>query len=352
MTFPTQSYTWYISGLYQVYIYIYIYISSIYMTEIFLTFYVHMEPFTLSYDKYVPVICHIHVIWDEYSWYIPVRLNGKKRYIDTGISMSYERYMTNKWRNIPNLWMENMSGIYKNYEWNIQMLWVEYSKTMSGISQNYEWNIPKLWVEYQQKFIWYMTVLLPLGTQVREAEALLKHKLSPPNAQSSGTMETNGNRKLYEHSPIPTLYVGRTEDLLGRVHSFCAFFMATPPLPFLTSTLLDRSRPWNSGVPTQGITQGQPCLWDQHLVVELWQAPASSWWPFGRQNRKDLQKVRVWDVPERSGYPADPKAACSWSGLGSIQLKDMTCIYLAYTCRVLMLSKTCFGGDRVPSPAS
>ena len=33
---------------------------------------------------------------------------------------------------------------------------------------------------------------------------------------TSGTMETNGIRKLYEPSPVPTLYVGRTQDLLGR----------------------------------------------------------------------------------------------------------------------------------------
>jgi hypothetical protein len=35
--------------------------------------------------------------------------------------------------------------------------------------------------------------------------------------QTSGTMETNGIRKLYEPSPVPTLYVGRIEDLLGWV---------------------------------------------------------------------------------------------------------------------------------------
>jgi hypothetical protein len=33
----------------------------------------------------------------------------------------------------------------------------------------------------------------------------------------NGTMESNGIRKLYEPPPIPTLYVGRVEDLLGRV---------------------------------------------------------------------------------------------------------------------------------------
>jgi hypothetical protein len=41
--------------------------------------------------------------------------------------------------------------------------------------------------------------------------------------QTSGTMETNGIRKLYEPSPVPTLYVGRIEDLLGRVPLFPCF---------------------------------------------------------------------------------------------------------------------------------
>ncbi len=41
--------------------------------------------------------------------------------------------------------------------------------------------------------------------------------------QTSGTMETNGIRKLYERSPVPTLYVGRIEDLLGRMPLFPCF---------------------------------------------------------------------------------------------------------------------------------
>jgi hypothetical protein len=41
--------------------------------------------------------------------------------------------------------------------------------------------------------------------------------------QTSGTMETNGIRKLYKPSPVPTLYVGRIEDLLGRVPLFQCF---------------------------------------------------------------------------------------------------------------------------------
>jgi len=41
--------------------------------------------------------------------------------------------------------------------------------------------------------------------------------------QTTGTMETNGIRKLYKPSPVPTLYVGRIEDLLGRVPLFQCF---------------------------------------------------------------------------------------------------------------------------------
>ena len=51
---------------------------------------------------------------------------------------------------------------------------------------------------------------------------------------TSGAMETNGIRKLYEPSPVPTLYVGRTEDLLGRVPLFPCFLHgnATSTIPY------------------------------------------------------------------------------------------------------------------------
>ena len=50
---------------------------------------------------------------------------------------------------------------------------------------------------------------------------------------TSGTMETNGIRKLYEPSPVPTLYVGKAEDLLGRVPLFPCFLNgnATSTIP-------------------------------------------------------------------------------------------------------------------------
>ena len=48
----------------------------------------------------------------------------------------------------------------------------------------------------------------------------------------TGTMESRGVRKLYEPSPIPTLYVGRVEDVLGRVPLFPCFLDGN-----LTSTI-------------------------------------------------------------------------------------------------------------------
>jgi hypothetical protein len=50
---------------------------------------------------------------------------------------------------------------------------------------------------------------------------------------TSGTMETNGIRKLYEPSPVPTLYVGKIADLLGRVPLFPCFLNgnATSTIP-------------------------------------------------------------------------------------------------------------------------
>ena len=52
--------------------------------------------------------------------------------------------------------------------------------------------------------------------------------------QFTGTMESNRIRKLYEPSPVPTLYVGLVEDLLGRVPLFPCFLdgNTTSTIPF------------------------------------------------------------------------------------------------------------------------
>jgi hypothetical protein len=72
--------------------------------------------------------------------------------------------------------------------------------------------------------------------------------------RTTGAMESNGIRKLYEPSPVPTLYVGRAEDLLGRVPLFPCFLngkhlMAEAGLQIWVCR---RTRPC--------IMPGQPCL--------------------------------------------------------------------------------------------
>ncbi len=74
--------------------------------------------------------------------------------------------------------------------------------------------------------------------------------------QFTGTMEFNRIRKLYEPSPVPALYVGLVEDLLGRVPLFSCFLDGTPP-QFHSSTLLDRDETSHSAVlPVTDIMMG------------------------------------------------------------------------------------------------
>ncbi len=98
-----------------------------------------------------------------------------------------------------------------------------------------------------------------------------------------------------------------------------------------------------------GITQGQPCL----LVVELWQAPASSWKAFGCKNRKDPQTVQVWNIPARMG-DTKGQQGCRWRDMTNMYLaytKQMLGICLAYAQHIHFLSKKWFLLDYAMSPA-
>jgi hypothetical protein len=101
-----------------------------------------------------------------------------------------------------------------------------------------------------------------------------------------------------------------------------------------------------------GIAQGQPCAGDQHLAVELWQAPASCWWTFGRQNPKDSQTFQVRNVPARLEDPAGLEA-CRRRGGGQLKRHDIHIpdYYQSYTCHIWILSKTCIRRDCMMPPA-
>ena len=95
--------------------------------------------------------------------------------------------------------------------------------------------------------------------------------------QTSGTMETNGIRKLYEPSPVPTLYVGRIEDLLGRVPLFPCFLDGNT-----TSTIPHKYAPRQKQAFEYGCADGsgQGSRRGSHVyeintwLAELWTAPA------------------------------------------------------------------------------
>jgi hypothetical protein len=104
--------------------------------------------------------------------------------------------------------------------------------------------------------------------------------------RTAGIMESKGIHRLQEPSPVPTLYVGRVEDLLGRVPLIPCFLDGNA-----TSTIPHKYSSWQKDAFEcqyqwcwPNLAEAQPCLRDQHLVVELWTAPVSRGRPLCGQN--------------------------------------------------------------------
>ena len=75
----------------------------------------------------------------------------------------------------------------------------------------------------------------------------------------TGTTESNGIRKLYEPSPVPTLYVGKVEDILGQVPLFPCFLDGSTTSTIPNKYAVRQSRDFEFGCadgPGQGIRQG------------------------------------------------------------------------------------------------
>jgi hypothetical protein len=66
--------------------------------------------------------------------------------------------------------------------------------------------------------------------------------------KAAGVMESNRIHRVYQPSPVPTLYVGRVEDLLSRV-PFHAFWTEMQPQLFHISTAADRRTLLSAAVP-------------------------------------------------------------------------------------------------------
>ncbi len=225
------------------------------------------------------------------------------------------------------------------------------------ISYKFKLYIQKISIGYTLYMIWILHVyyvyilvtwLYPYETrkycwQVKDTEHCLHHKLFPANAwmkifhctlRPIGTVagsinrsdedipldliffspfevlrlrtagvtgiESKGIHRVYEPSPVPTLYVGRVEDLLGQVPLIACFLDGNT-----TSTIPHKRQKDAFECRCQwccpNLAEGQPCLRDQHLVVELWTAPASLGRPLCGQNWEAPTEVLVWGSQARMG---------------------------------------------------
>ncbi len=104
--------------------------------------------------------------------------------------------------------------------------------------------------------------------------------------RTAGFKESKGIHRVYEPSPVTTLYVGRVEDLLCRVPLISCFLdgNATSTIPHKYSSRQKGAFECRCQWCWPNLAEGQPCLRDQHLVVDFWTAPASRGRPLCGQN--------------------------------------------------------------------
>lgn len=157
--------------------------------------------------------------------------------------------------------------------------------------------------------------------------------------RTTGTMESNGIRKLYEPSPVPTLYVGSLEDLLGRVPLFPCHLAGntTSTIPYKYAGR--QKQALNSGVQTAKAlhhagaamymrsTTGCGTLADPSLELEDFLCPK-------------LKGSAEGAGPRHPGALGRPGRPALW--LQMRYDKYMPGICLAYTCQIFMLSKNAF----------
>jgi hypothetical protein len=69
------------------------------------------------------------------------------------------------------------------------------------------WHIPVIYVNYNRSSVIHL-------------DLVFFSAFEDLRLQTNGTKESNGIRKLHEPYPVPILYVGRIEDLIGLVPLF------------------------------------------------------------------------------------------------------------------------------------
>ncbi len=112
----------------------------------------------------------------------------------------------------------------------------------------------------------------------------------------------------------------------------------SPLTNFVQQLTAGRFQVWVLLCPWCGpyLAEGQPCLWDQHLAVELWTAPASRGRPLCGQNWEDLREVSVrgcqLSVPSADGQ-------LSWLA------RDLHVVYTWYIHGIYMVYPWCILSD-------
>ena len=148
-------------------------------------------------------------------------------------------------------------------------------------------------------------------------------------------MESIGIQKLYESFPVPTLYVGRVEDLLGRVPLFACFLDGNT-----TSTILYKYAGRQKQAFEFGCADGQgPASHRDSSVYEI-----NDWlWNFGRPQPRvrGLSVAKTEESPglRHPGALGRPGRQANWW----YKRYDMYIlgIRLVYTCQIFNLNKNC-----------
>ena len=124
--------------------------------------------------------------------------------------------------------------------------------------------------------------------------------------RTTGTMESNGIRKLYEPSPVPTLYVGRVEDLLGRLQLFPCFLDGNTTSTIMYKYAGRQKQAFEFGC-ADGASQGSRR--GSH-VYEI-----NTWlWNFGRPQPRvgGLLVVKTEEIRRRSRSETSRRAWKTW----------------------------------------
>jgi hypothetical protein len=147
--------------------------------------------------------------------------------------------------------------------------------------------------------------------------------------RTAGIMKSKGIHRVYEPSPVPTVPLSTLGGLRissAEFHSFHAFWTemqphthtsfieklnrgrqsasrgnATSTIPHKYSSLQKDAFECRCQWCWPNLAEGQPSLRDQHLVVELWTAPASRGRPLCGQNWEAPTEVPVWGFQARMG---------------------------------------------------